>query len=162
MQTINTKIQQKLESYQELFDSNQRLIYIGQKIDDISERYFNNKNKKELIGDFLKMVEIENSKRKKITAKEKKVKEEEIKKVEEEVKVVVEKIREEKKEKKKIEAQQPNKTNFVLKVGDRVRMIDGLAVGTIDVIEKNKATVNYGFFTSKVDLEQLEMVQRKK
>ena len=162
MQTINSKIQQKLESYQELFDSNQRLIYIGNKIDDISEKYFNNKNKKDLIGEFLKMVEIENSKRKKISAKEKKVKEEEVKKVEEEVKVVVEKIREEKKEKKKIEEQQPKKTNFALKVGDRVRMIDGLAVGTIDVIEKNKATVNYGFFTSKVDLEQLEMVERKK
>nr|WP_317631626.1 DNA mismatch repair protein MutS [uncultured Flavobacterium sp.] len=162
MQHINTKIQQKLESYQELFDSNQRLIYMGQKLDDISDKYFNNKNKKELIGEFLKMVEIENSKRKKITAKEKKTKEEQTKKVEEEVKVVVEKIREEKKEKKKIEAQQPKKTNFALKVGDRVRMIDGLAVGTIDVIEKNKATVNYGFFTSKVDLEQLEMVERKK
>lgn len=162
MQTINSKIQQKLESYQELFDANQRLIYMGNKVDDISEKYFNNKNKKELIGEFLKMVEIENSKRKKISAKEKKVKEEQIKKVEEEVKVVVEKIREEKKEKKKIEALQPKKTNFALKVGDRVRMIDGLAVGTIDVIEKNKATVNYGFFTSKVDLEQLEMVERKK
>ncbi|UYW02041.1 DNA mismatch repair protein MutS [Flavobacterium agricola] len=162
MQSINSKIQQKLESYQELFDANQRLVYMGQKIDDISERYFNNKNKKELIGDFLKLVEIENSKRKKLTVKEKKVKEQEIKKVEEEVKIVVEKIREEKKEKKKIEAQQPNKTNFVLKVGDRVRMIDGLAVGTIDVIEKNKATVNYGFFTSKVNLDQLEMVERKK
>ncbi len=162
MQTINSKIQQKLESYQELFDSNQRLIYIGNKIDDISEKYFNNKNKKELIGEFLKMVEIENSKRKKISAKEKKAKEEEVKKIEEEVKVVVEKIREEKKEKKKIEALQPKKTNFALKVGDRVRMIDGLAVGTIDAIEKNKATVNYGFFTSKVDLEQLEMVERKK
>ena len=162
MQSINSKIQQKLESYQELFDSNQRLIYMGQKIDDISERYFNNKSKKDLIGDFLKLVEIENSKRKKITVKEKKEKEEVIKQVESEVKVVVEKIREEKKEKKKIEALQPNKTNFTLKIGDRVRMIDGLAVGTIDAIEKNKATVNYEFFTSKVTLDQLEMVERKK
>jgi len=41
-------------------------------------------------------------------------------------------------------------------------MIDGKSVGTIDVIEKNKATVNYGFFTSKVTLDQLEMVERKK
>ena len=75
----------------------------------------------------------------------------------------LEKIRTEKKEKKTKEQQiqQANKTNFVLKVGDRVRMIDGKAVGTIDVIEKNKATVNYGFFTSKVSLEELEMVERK-
>jgi DNA mismatch repair protein MutS2 len=40
-------------------------------------------------------------------------------------------------------------------------MFDGKAVGTIDKIEKNKAVVNYGVFTSKVNLEQLEYVQAK-
>lgn len=42
-----------------------------------------------------------------------------------------------------------------------MRMIDGKAIGTIDAIEKNKATVNYGIFTSKVSLDQLEYVQNK-
>ncbi len=160
METINAKIQDKLERYQELYDANQRLIYIGQKIDDISESYFNNKDKKTLIGDFLKMVEIENSKRKKLSVKEKKVKEVIQKKVEEEVKVIVEEIRVVKKEKKiKAKIEEENKPKVTLKVGDRVRMIDGKAIGTIDVIEKTKATVNYGIFTSKVSLEQLEYVQ---
>lgn len=163
MENINTKIQQKLESYQELFDANQRLVYIGQKIDDISEKYFNNKNKKELIGEFLKMVEIENSKRKKISAKEKKAKEVVQKQVIEEVKEKVEEIRKEKKEKKiKAQKEEANKPKIPLKVGDRVRMIDGKAVGSIDLIEKNKATVNYGIFTSKVDLDSLELVERLK
>ncbi len=163
MENINTKIQQKLESYQELFDANQRLVYIGQKIDDISEKYFNNKNKKELIGEFLKMVEIENSKRKKISAKEKKAKEVVQKQVIEEVKEKVEEIRKEKKEKKiKDQKEEANKPKIPLKVGDRVRMIDGKAVGSIDLIEKNKATVNYGIFTSKVDLDSLELVERIK
>ncbi|WP_264549655.1 endonuclease MutS2 [Flavobacterium sp. N2820] len=160
METINAKIQDKLERYQELYDANQRLIYIGQKIDDISESYFNNKDKKTLIGDFLKMVEIENSKRKKLSVKEKKVKEVIQKKVEEEVKVIVEEIRVVKKEKKiKAKIEEENKPKITLKVGDRVRMIDGKAIGTIDVIEKTKATVNYGIFTSKVSLDQLEYVQ---
>ena len=160
METINAKIQEKLERYQELYDANQRLIYIGQKIDDISESYFNNKDKKTLIGEFLKMVEIENSKRKKLSVKEKKVKEVIQKKVEEEVKVIVEEIRVVKKEKKiKAKIEEENKPKIQLKVGDRVRMVDGKAIGTIDSIEKNKATVNYGFFTSKVSLEQLEFVQ---
>jgi DNA mismatch repair protein MutS2 len=160
METINAKIQDKLERYQELYDANQRLIYIGQKIDDISESYFNNKDKKTLIGEFLKMVEIENSKRKKLSVKEKKVKEVIQKKVEEEVKVIVEEIRVVKKEKKiKAKIEEENKPKVTLKVGDRVRMIDGKAIGTIDVIEKTKATVNYGIFTSKVSLEQLEYVQ---
>lgn len=43
METINSKIQDKLERYQELYDANQRLIYMGQKIDDIAEKYFNSK-----------------------------------------------------------------------------------------------------------------------
>jgi len=160
MENINTKIQQKLESYQELYDSNQKIIYIGQKIDDIAEKYFNNKNKKDLIGEFLKIVEIENSKRKKATPKEVKVKAEKQKEIIAEVSVKVEEIRKEKKEKKLkpvIEKPRP-----ILKVGDRVRMQDGKSVGSIDSIEKNKATVNYGIFTSKVSLEELELVEAVK
>lgn len=161
LESTNTKIQQKLESYQELYDANQRLIYLGQRLDDLSEKYFNNKNKKVLIGEFLKMVEIENSKRKKVAPKEKKVKEKEQRKVIAEVKQEVDKIRKEKKE-KKIKAVPVEKPKITPKVGDRVRMIDGKAVGTLDAIEKNKATVNYGIFTSKVDLDSLELVEAKK
>ena len=160
MQTINSKIQEKLERYQELYDANQRLIYMGQKLDDISMKYFNNKDKKVLIGEFLKIVEIENSKRKKATVKEKAAKEIIQKIVIEEVKVKVEEIRAEKKE-KKLKAIPEEKPKVTLKVGDRVRMFDGKAIGTIDKIEKNKAVVNYGVFTSKVNLEQLEFVQAK-
>ncbi|WP_347053408.1 endonuclease MutS2 [Flavobacterium olei] len=160
MENINTRIQQKLESYQELYDSNQKIIYIGQKIDDIAEKYFNNKNKKELIGEFLKIVEIENSKRKKATPKEVKAKVEKQKEIVAEVQIKVEEIRKEKKEKKLkpiVEKPKP-----ILKVGDRVRMQDGRSVGSIDSIEKNKATVNYGIFTSKVSLDELELVEAVK
>lgn len=159
METINSKIQDKLERYQELYDSNQRLIYMGQKIDDIAEKYFNNKDKKTLIGDFLKVVEIENSKRKKISAKERKIKEVVVKQVIAEVNVKVEEIRTEKKEKKIKAKLIPEKPAVVLKVGDRVRMKDGKAIGTIEKIEKNKVSVNYGVFISKTNLESLEYVQ---
>ena len=160
MESINAKIKQKLESYQELYDSNQKTIYIGQKIEDIAEKYFNNKNKKELIGEFLKLVEIENSKRKKATAKETKVIAEKKKEVIKEVQVQVEEIRAEKKAKKvKVVVEKPKP---ILKVGDRVRMTDGKAVGSIDSIEKNKATVNYGLFTSKVSVDELELVEAVK
>lgn len=47
-------------------------------------------------------------------------------------------------------------------MGDRVRLLDGKAVGTIDTIEKNKALVNYGLFTTSVGLDQLELVEAKK
>lgn len=159
METINVKIQDKLERYQELYDANQRLIYMGQKIDDIAEKYFNNKDKKTLIGEILKVVEIENSKRKKISAKEKKVKEVVEKQVIAEVNVKVEEIRTEKKENKIKAKLVPEKPVVVLKVGDRVRMKDGKAIGTIEKIEKDKVSVNYGVFISKTKLESLEYVQ---
>lgn len=162
MEQINLKIKEKLERYQELYDANQRLIYIGQKIDDIADTYFNNKDKKVLIGEFLKMIEIENSKRRKISAKEKKVQEVIQKKIVEEVTVKVEEIRQEKKEKKIKAALVPEKPKMVLKIGDRVRMHDGKAVGILEKIEKNKVVVNYGVFTSKVNLDLLEFVERPK
>ena len=162
MEQINIKIKDKLERYQELYDANQRLIYIGQKIDDIAATYFNNKDKKVLIGEFLKMVEIENSKRRKVSVKEKKAQEVIQKKIVEEVTVKVEEIRQEKKEKKIKAALVPEKPKMVLKIGDRVRMFDGKAIGTLEKIEKNKVVVNYGVFTSKVNLDLLEFVERPK
>ncbi len=160
METINVKIKQKLESYQELYDSNQKTIYIGQKIVSIAENYFNNKNKKDLIGEFLKIIEIENSKRIKASPKESKAIVEKKKEVIKEIEVKVEEIRVAKKEKKL----KPiiEKPKAILKLGDRVRMFDGKAVGSIDNIEKNKATVNYGVFTSKVSLDLLELVEAVK
>lgn len=162
MESINAKIQDKLEKYQELYDANQRLIYLGQKIDELSKTYFNNKDKKVMIGEFLKMVEIENSKRKKASAKEIKEKETAKKEIMKEVTVKVEEIRKVKKEKKIKAAQQPETPKMILKVGDRVRMADGKSVGTLDKIEKNKAMVNYGIFTSTVSLDALEFVERPK
>ena len=160
MENINTKIKQKLESYQELYDSNQKLIYIGQKFENIAENYFNNKNKKELIGEFLKIVEMENSKRRKASIKEVSIKKDKEKAVIKEVEVKVEEIRIAKKEKKLKANEVVEKPKPILKLGDRVRMFDGKAVGTIDKIEKNKAVVNYGVFTSTVSLEALEFVSK--
>ncbi|WP_282787513.1 endonuclease MutS2 [Flavobacterium croceum] len=163
MEHINQKIQDKLERYQELYDANQRLIYIGQKIDDIAESYFNNKDKKVLIGEFLKMIEIENSKRKKISAKEKKVIEKIEKQTIAEVKVKVEAIRKEKKVKKiKAKQEAENKPKVEIILGDKVRMIDGKATGIVEKIDKKTVTVNYGLFISKASMEQLEFVERPK
>lgn len=162
MESINLKIKQKLESYQELYDSNQKLIYIGQKIDDLAAKYFNRKNKKELVAEFLKIIEIENSKRIKISTKEAKATNEKKKEIAQEVSEKVDIIRAEKREKKLKANLVVEKPKPVLKVGDKVRMFDGKSIGTIDKIEKNKALVNYGVFTSTVNLEALEFVETKK
>lgn len=159
----NARIQEKLESYQELYDSNQRLIYLGQKLDDLSDKFFTNKNKKQLMDELYKVVQIENSKRAKQSAREKRAQKAKERKVKQEAEKKVEVIREKKKEQKqkaiKIEAEKPK---VELKIGDRVRLPDGRATGTLDKIEKGKATVNYGMFTTQVDLDTLEFVLRPK
>ncbi len=162
LETLNQKIKTKLENYQELFDHNQRMIYLGNKINDIAERYFKDKKKRPLISEFLRIVETENSKRKKVTAKEFKEKKQKKAEVIKEVTKEIAVVRKEKKEKKKKEAKQPPKPRPVLKVGDRVRMLEGKAVGSIDSIEKDKAVVNYGIFTTNVNVNQLELVEAKK
>lgn len=161
LEEINAKIQKKLESYQELYDSNQRLIYLGQKVNDIAEKYFDNKQKKALMDELFKLVQIENSKRKKVTAKQKKVIKTKEKQVKQEVDKKVEVIRVKKKiaKQKAIVAPKPK---AIIRIGDRVRMEDGRAIGTIDKIEKNKAVVNYGMFTTNVSIDQLELVEAVK
>jgi len=161
LEEINARIQKKLESYQELYDSNQRLIYLGQKINDISEKYFENKQKRELMNEFFKIVQIENSKRKKVSANQKHLEKQKEEQVKKEVDKKVDVIRKKKKEAKQKDADTP-KPKPVLKVGDRVRMHDGRAIGSIDLLEKNKAVVNYGMFTTNVNVDLLELVEAKK
>ena len=161
LEGINVKIQKKLESYQELYDSNQRLIYLGQKVNDIAEKYFDNKQKKELMGELFKVVQIENSKREKVSAKQKKSIKAKVQQVKQEAEKKVDVIRKKKKIAKQKAIEQP-KPKEIIRIGDRVRMEDGRAVGTIDKIEKNIAVVNYGMFTTNVSLDQLELVESVK
>ena len=115
------------------------------------------------MDELYKVVQIENSKRAKQSAKEKRAQKAKEQKIKQEAEKKVEVIREKKKEQKqkavKIEAEKPK---IELRIGDRVRLPDGRATGTLDKIEKGKATVNYGMFTTQVDLDTLEFVLRPK
>ena len=159
LEETNAKIQKKLEGFQELYDSNQRLIYLGQKVNDLAETYFNNKRKQDLMSELFKLVQIENSKRKRVSVQQKKEQKAQEEKIKQEAEKKVKIIRQKKKAEKKKAAEQPPKPRPILKVGDRVRLEDSRSVGSIDKIEKNKAIVNYGMFTTKVSLEQLELVE---
>lgn len=180
------KVQEKLERYQEVFDANQRLVVLGRKVDQLAERYFNKWTKKGLMEALFKLVMQENSKRtpkaklktlsqkedntrtkggsskkqstKKAISKSGSKKSNKTAAIDRELKKEVENIRKAKKAKKQqpIVAQEQQVIELI--VGDRVRMIDGVAVGTIDKIEKNKVVVNYGTFTTNVKKEYLEKV----
>lgn len=161
MAEMNAKLKSKLMSYQELFDHNQRMIVLGNKVNDIAERYFENNKKRPLIAEILKLVESENAKRKRKSAALAKKEREKKKKLNEEVKKELIEVRKEKKKKNKQKTPTPI-PKPQLKVGDRVRMFDGRSVGSIDALEKNKAIVNYGLFTTQVNVDLLEFVEAGK
>jgi len=158
LELLNKKIKDKLIGYQELFDHNQRMIILGNKVNDVADRYFENGKKRPLITDLLRLVESENSKRKKKSAAVKKKEKAAKEKANEEATKAMIGIRKEKKKKKKADPV-PVKIKINFKIGDQVRLFDGKAVGTIDSIEKDKAIVNYGMFTTQVRLEALDLVQ---
>ncbi|MCG8720919.1 endonuclease MutS2 [Tenacibaculum finnmarkense] len=173
LQEKEEKMQSKLSGFQELYDNNQRMLSLGRKTNELLNKYFQTNNKKELSTEFFKWVAIENTKRikkgplKKLSKDEKKQdkiidqkQKEAIKKTEKEVLQKVIKIREQKKEEAKKIALE--KAAYVYKINDRVRLIDGNSVGTIDKIEKKTVFINYGIFTTKAKLEQLELVERAK
>ena len=162
LESTNQKAQKKLQSFQELYDSNQRLIYLGKKIQDVGDKFHENKRKRELMAELFKLVQIENSKKEKLSNKQKRAKLKEENRLQKEVEQKVAKIRKEKKSAKAIAAKIPPKPKHNFKVGENVRMDDGRAVGSIDKIEKGKAIVNYGLFTTSVSLERLEFVKPKK
>lgn len=161
MEEMNVKLKAKLVSYQELFDHNQRMIVLGNKINDIAERFFESNKKRLMIAELLRTIEAENAKRKRknvsVAKKEREIK----KQLNEEVKKELVVVRKEKKKQKKI-IPAHSEPKITLKIGDRVRMFDGRSVGSIDSIEKQKAIVNYGMFTTQVNLNLLELVEAAK
>lgn len=163
LEKLNAKIKSKLENYQELYDHDQRMIQLGNKVNVAADKYFQNNKKRPLISELLRIVEMENSKRKKKTAQEAKKERSKKAQVAQEVQKEVKVIREKKKvEKKKSILKEKHKPRPVFTVGDRVRMLDGKAVGTIDSLEKGKAIVNYGMFTTNVSVDQLDLVEKQK
>ena len=161
MEEMNVKLKSKLISYQELFDYNQRMLTLGNKINEIAERFFENNKKRPLIAELLKLVESENSKRKRKSSALAKKERENKKKINDEVIKKIVEVRKEKKKKSKLKSP-PVKPRPILKIGDIVRMFDGRSIGTIDSIEKNKVIVNYGIFTTQVNIQLLELVESKK
>lgn len=177
LQETQDKMQQKLIQFYELYDQNQKMLIYGRKINELANKYFQTNNKKQFLADFNLWIATEKEKYQKKnqpkpmlkTTSKKVIKKAEldvIKKQEailateievlkevEIIKVVVEEIKKEAQEKK---------MNYQFNIHDQVRLFDGQACGTIDKIEKNIATVNYGLFTTKVNIDQLELVQKAK
>ena len=167
------KVQEKLESFQELYDNNLKILSLGRKVNELIHRYFQTNNKKQLTTDFNKWVATEKTKhlkknppkpktklQKKQVKEKKQQVEKKLKTTEVEVLSEVIKVR----KIKKIAAAkiEKHKANYIFKAHDKVRIIGSNSCGTIDKIEKNNVFINYGIFTTKTTLNKLELVESSK
>jgi len=183
------KIKDRIEAFQTLYDSNQKMLSFGRKTNELFNRFFQTGNKKQLLSEFTKWSLIEKTrfeekKKEKIEAerlkkndekerplskrertrinKQLKLEEEKkrkaLKEIEKKVIPEIEKVRKEKK--KVIREKALVIEGYQFKVNDIVRLKDGNAKGSVEKIEKNIATINYGMFTAKTDLDQLELVKK--
>lgn len=155
------RVQQKLEDFQRMYDDYQKYMQLGKKFDALAERFEKSKDKKSLTEEVVKMAIQENLKRRppvkpKDKKREKKKKQQKQQKEKQLLKEVEKARKQNPKPKSK---EQPKKKKVVeFKINDRVRLENSHSTGTIDTIEKGKARVNYGMFTTLVDLEKLEKV----
>ncbi len=152
LESTNEKIREKLVDFQQLYDNELKSLQVGKKMNEWADDYLKSKNKKKLIGDFLKWVEIENSKKAETVVvekqKEKVVQKEiknELRKNKKNIQIEQQKIE----EKKKVEIQ---KSIDNLNKGDRVKLKDSNSVATVEKIEGKSILLNYGQFTAKVSI----------
>ncbi len=160
-ESLNLKLKKKLVNYQELYDHNQKMILLGNKIDEIAEKYFINNKKRILVSELIKVIKAENSKRKKKKTNNVKSNKSKNKVLQKEIDPELAKIRKEKKGTKKNSLKSKKENSAKLKVGDHVRLYEGKSIGSIDSIKKGKAVVNYGSFVTHVDINSLELVSEK-
>ncbi|MBA5629908.1 endonuclease MutS2 [Moheibacter lacus] len=158
LETTHEKVREKLVDFQLLYDNELKSLQAGRKMNDWADDYLKSRNKKKLIGEFLKWVEMENSKKTDSLALEKekdKIVKKEIKK---ELKrnqenIIVEKKKIEEKKEKEVQMSIDN-----LKVGDRVKIKDSNSVATIEKIEGKSIILNYGQFTAKVSIFDIRKI----
>jgi len=155
LEVTKEKIQQKLYDFQQLYDREQKTMMLGKRIVDMSNAYLKSKNKKQLVTNFLKIVEIENSKKTKEVQQYKKIEKIIEKEVKRELKENATEISKQKEVLEQKEKAETKKKIENLKVGDRVKIHGSASVGTIDKIKKDTVFVNYGIFTTQINVNEV-------
>jgi DNA mismatch repair protein MutS2 len=152
LETTQEKIREKLVDFQLMYDNELKALNVGKKMNEWADDYLKSKNKKKLITNFLKWVEMENSKKTEtisIEKKKEKIVEKEVKKELKKNKEILVEEKQKIEEKKEKEIQ---KSIDNLKPGDRVKIKDSTSVATVEKIEGKSVLLNYGQFTAKVSI----------
>lgn len=158
LQKLNEQLQQKLYNFQRLYEEEHRKLQFGNKIEAFIDGYLKGKSRKDIVKDFVKILEQEKFRKigsdkaesEKLKVTKRKV-EQQLKK--ENIQVQIAETNQ------KLEEQTKKERAVWMKVGQRVRIAGSTSVGTIETIHKNgKVTVNYGLFKTQISQEELERI----
>ncbi|MCG2792042.1 MAG: DNA mismatch repair protein MutS [Weeksellaceae bacterium] len=157
LQKLNEQLQQKLHNFQRLYEDEHRKLQFGNKIESFIDSYVKGKSRKEVVKDFVKILEQEKFRKIGVDQDESKRLQVIKRKITQQLKKeeVQEKIAE---TNEKMEEKRAAERAVWMKIGQRVRIKGSTSVGTIDEIKKNKVTVNYGTFKTTIDAGELERI----
>jgi DNA mismatch repair protein MutS2 len=158
LQKLNEQLQQKLYNFQKLYEEEHRKLQFGNKIEAFIDGYLRGKSRKDIVKDFVKILEQEKFRKlgsdkaesEKLKVTKRKV-EQQLKK--ENIQVQIAETNQ------KLEEKTQKERAVWMKVGQRVRIAGSTSVGTIETIHKNgKVTVNYGLFKTQISQDELERI----
>jgi len=158
LQKLNEQLQQKLYNFQKLYEEEHRKLQFGNKIEAFIDGYLKGKSRKDIVKDFVKILEQEKFRKlgsdktesEKLKVTKRKV-EQQLKK--ENIQVQIAETNQ------KLEEKTQKERAVWMKVGQRVRIAGSTSVGTIEIIHKNgKVTVNYGLFKTQISKDELERI----
>lgn len=154
---LNEQLQQKLHNFQKLYEDEHRKLQFGNKIEIFIDSYVKGKSRKDVVKDFVKILEQEKYRKLGVDKDESKRLQVIKRKITQQLKKedVQEKIVE---TNEKLEEKRVAERAVWMKVGQRVRIKGSASVGTIDEIKKSKVTVNYGTFKTTIDSGELERI----
>lgn len=157
LQKLNEQLQQKLFNFQKLYEEEHRKLQFGNKIETFIDSYVKGKSRKDVVKDFVKILEQEKFRKLGTDKDESKRLQVVRRKITQQLKKedVIEKIAE---TNEKLEEKRKAERAVWMKVGQRVRISGSTSVGTIEKISKNKVIVNYGTFKTTIDSGELERI----
>ena len=158
LEETQDKIQSKLVDFQRLYENEQKLMHLGKKVDEMADEYLKKKSRKKLIGEFLKLIEMENAAKPKEHFKFKKRQLKAKQLLKQDLTKNADKLQEVKQKIEKKHKEDTQQKIAALKIGDRVRIKNSSSVGTIDKIEGETITINYGSFRTKISIFEVQKI----
>ena len=157
LQKLNEQLEQKLFNFQKLYEEEHRKLQFGNKIEGFVDKYVKGTSRKDVVKDFVKLLEQEKFRKLGVDKDESKRLQVVKRKITQQLKkeTIQEKIAE---TNEKLEVKKQEERKLWLKVGQRVRIIGSTSVGTIEEVKKTKAIVNYGTFKTTISTDELERI----